>query len=256
MSERPSGPAWRSRGADPRTTVLLVVAAILVVLALRTFHISEDDVVFFCALIPSIILHEVTHGWVALAFGDDTAKRSGRLTLNPLKHVDPIGTVIVPVVLLVTQGWAFGWAKPVPVNISRLRSPRNQSVIVSLAGPVLNIALAMIAGLILDIVPAATLNAVIFGFNSGTGSGPVWAQYVFWLGYVNVILAVFNLIPIPPLDGSAVIERLIPNSWLGAYLRIRPYTMIILLIIILWSGGAFFNRLFIPAIHLWARLFT
>src|SRR5207237_10455946 len=112
-------------------------------------HLERFDIVFFAVLIPSVILHEVSHGWVALAFGDDTAKRAGRLTLNPIAHVDPFGTIILPLLLSLSGIGAFGYAKPVPVNPRNLRNPRQHSLYVSLAGPLTNITLALIAGLVL-----------------------------------------------------------------------------------------------------------
>ena len=99
---------------------------------------SEAHIIAIAVLIPSVILHEISHGWVALAFGDDTAKRAGRLTLNPIAHIDPFGTIILPALLILTTGRAFGYAKPVPVNVGKLRSPRNQGLLVSLAGPAVN----------------------------------------------------------------------------------------------------------------------
>src|ERR1700721_2815864 len=130
-----------------RTTkrTLWVVAGVAVLVALVANHnITTNEIIFFAVVVPSIILHEVSHGWVANLFGDDTAKRAGRLTLNPLKHVDPVGTLIVPALLTLASQGVFGWAKPVPVNPARLRSPPNQGVLVSLAGPFTN---AVLAGL-------------------------------------------------------------------------------------------------------------
>ena len=118
-------------------------------------QITQLEVIIFCVLVPSLILHEVAHGWVALACGDDTAKRAGRLSLNPMRHVDVVGTLIVPAVT-VLAGWGFfGWAKPVPVNLSKLRSPRNQGVLVALAGPATNVVLAALAGVPAFAVPFA-----------------------------------------------------------------------------------------------------
>src|SRR5580692_3957227 len=136
----------RRRPMDQRTKrILWVVAGVIVFVALyRSHHITEQEVIVFCVIVPSIILHEVSHGWVANAFGDDTAKRAGRLTLNPIAHVDPVGTLIVPALLSLTSFGVFGWAKPVPVNVSRLRSPRNEGLLVSLAGPATNAALAAV----------------------------------------------------------------------------------------------------------------
>src|SRR5580704_12044882 len=114
---------------------LWVVAGVLVFVALYHYHhITKQELIVFCVIVPSIILHEVSHGVVANAFGDDTAKRAGRLSLNPVVHVDPVGTLIVPALLSLSGIGVFVWAKPVPVNVGRLRSPRNQGVLVSLAG--------------------------------------------------------------------------------------------------------------------------
>ena len=187
---------------------------------------------------PSIILHEVSHGVAAYAFGDDTAKRAGRLTLNPIAHIDAFGTVILPLVLILTTGRAFGYAKPVPVNPRQLRNPRDQTVLVSLAGPGVNILLALVA--------AAAFRRV-------AQSGGDVREVVLNLGFANVLLAAFNLIPIPPLDGSAVIERFLPRSWWPRYLQLRQYSMGILLILVLILPGVL-SRVFNWAIDLWARL--
>lgn len=217
---------WRGGGRpQPRRSTgvrsLVWTAAIVAVVAflLHTHRISEGEVIFFCVLIPSLILHEVSHGVVALAFGDDTAQRAGRLSLNPLRHVDVVGTLIIPAITLL-GGWPlFGWAKPVPVNVGRLRSPRNQGVLVSLAGPFTNLVLAAVGGL-----------AFYYGFvaNRLVSLTSTAALVVFYFGLVNVWVALFNLIPIPPLDGSAVLERLLPASWWPGYLRLRPYGLIVI----------------------------
>lgn len=213
----------------------------------RTHHLSTFDVLLFCALIPSVILHEISHGVVALAFGDDTAKRAGRLTLNPIRHIDPFGTIILPALLVLSGVGAFGYAKPVPVNVSRLRHPRNEGVVVSLVGPALNIVLALAFGL--AYAHAVPLSVRYFPL----GSQPTWAQLVFVAGYINVILAVFNLIPLPPLDGSAVVERVLPRSWLPGYYRIRPFTLFLPLIVIVFVPQVL-NDIFNPALNEWARI--
>src|SRR5277367_3491431 len=135
---------------DQRTKrTLWVVAGVLVFVVLVAHHnISRQEIIIFCVLFPSIILHEIMHGYVANAFGDDTAKRAGRLSLNPAVHVDPVGTLIVPALLSLGSVGFFGWAKPVPVNTARLRSPRNQGVLVSLAGPATNAVLAAVAAVV------------------------------------------------------------------------------------------------------------
>ena len=200
-------------------------------------HLTRFDVIFFAVLIPSIILHEVSHGWVALMFGDDTAKRAGRLTLNPLAHVDPFGTIILPALLILTTGRAFGYAKPVPVNPRQLRHPRNEGLLVSLAGPAVNIVLAV---------------AAASGLHSVHRAGTV-RDVIFELGIGNVFLAAFNLIPIPPLDGSAVVERLLPRAWWPKYLQLRQYSFGLLLLIVLLVPGSL-NRVFDPALRLWGHL--
>lgn len=220
--------------------VLAVVGVLLAFLLVRRRVITEDTIILLAVLFPSVILHEISHGALALAFGDDTAKRAGRLTLNPVPHVDPLGTVIVPALLVLTTGTAFGWAKPVPVNTAGLRHPRNQTVLVSLVGPAANIALALVAALVLRLVAAYD-------------SSSLAVQVIFYAGVVNVILAVFNLLPIPPLDGSAVVERLLPDRWWPGYLRFRPYSLFVLLGLVFLLPGAL-AALFDPAIRLWQDL--
>jgi Zn-dependent protease len=181
------------------------------------------------AAIPSIVLHEVAHGWVANRFGDPTAKNAGRLTLNPLKHIDPFGTIILPI-FLVMVGWpAVGYAKPVPVNVNRLRKPRNQSVYVSLAGPATNVVLVVLAWIACR---------VMVDMNVGLSSD----LYIFFavLGIINIVLAIINMLPIPPLDGSAVVERLVPRKHLRSYFNLRaralPFAMLALLAIFFLGG--------------------
>jgi Zn-dependent protease len=208
---------------DPQTKrALWIAAATVFVVALVVHHnITTTEIIIFCVMVPSIVLHEVSHGYVANAFGDDTAKRAGRLTLNPIPHVDPVGTLLVPALLSLGSVGFFGWAKPVPVNVGRLRSPRNQGVLVSLAGPAVNAALAAIFGVVfVQFVRPGVLS-------SGTLS--TGALVVFYASLVNVGLCAFNLIPVPPLDGSVLFERLLPaRSW-PTYLKYRQYTMPVIL---------------------------
>lgn len=211
-----------------------------------TISLGEEQIIFFAVLFPSVILHEVSHGWFALLFGDDTAKRAGRLTLNPIAHVDPFGTVILPAILILTTGSAFGYARPVPVAPSRMRSPRNHGLLTSLAGPAVNIVLALISAALIRFV-------IVDQFDRGIRFAPLYAKVVFEAGLVNVILAAFNLIPIPPLDGSAVIERLLPARLWPSYLKIRQYSMLILFVLIFWVDGAL-DRVFDPAIRFWFDL--
>lgn len=238
--------------------VIVVLAALFLFAVSRRHLVSTESVLFFAALIPSVILHEVTHGVAALAFGDDTAKRAGRITLNPVRHVDPVGTVVLPAILLLTSGIAFGYAKPVPVNQRRMRSPRNHGLLTALAGPFTNIVLAGLAALVLGVLAPPDLAAVKLAVSHGqsidfTGSGwSMLARLVFEVGFANTILAAFNLIPLPPLDGSAVIERILPVRLWPGYLRLRQYAMPILLLVVLFSGSLL-NHVFRPAMSLWSR---
>jgi Zn-dependent protease len=235
----------RRRGLDQRTTIWIIAGVALAVVLIRTHSITVSGLLFYAALVPSVILHEVSHGALALAFGDDTAKRARRLTLNPLRHIDPFGTIILPVLLILSRSpGIIGYAKPVPVNVSRLRNSRNTSVLVSLVGPAVNIVLAVAFGLAFKHFVSGT-NARVDAVDR---VGPLWAQFLFLLGYANVLLAVFNLIPLPPLDGSAVLERFLPSSLLPGYYRIRPFTMFIPLIVVVLFQGAlqsFFGWFFV-----------
>jgi Zn-dependent protease len=181
---------------------------------------------FFLAIVPSIVLHEVSHGYVAYLFGDPTAKENHRLTLNPLRHIDPFGTVLLPALLIISGLPAFGYAKPVPVNISRLRKPRSQSLYVSLAGPLVNVLLSVLGFGICELAIHVTRNQ--FTFDVGE-----------YLGLVNLTLAVFNMIPIPPLDGSAIIERFVPNRHLPKYYNLRARALPIVMALIILDSLVF-----------------
>jgi Zn-dependent protease len=243
-------PQPRRRGIRPTTAIWLIAGLAVVVVLVRTHHITTFELLFFAALVPSVILHEVSHGAVALVFGDDTARRAGRLTLNPLRHIDPFGTIILPALLLLSGLGAFGYAKPVPVNVSHLRHPRNEGVLVSLVGPAVNIVLAVLFGLLYaHAVPMSVKGSVVQTGN--ISAQPAWAQLVFVAGYVNVILAVFNLIPLPPLDGSAVVERVLPSKLLPAYYRIRPFTLFLPLVVVVLFPRVL-NDVFQPALNHWA----
>lgn len=181
--------------------------------------------------ILAITLHEAAHGFIALAFGDPTAKEQGRLSLNPLRHVDPVGTIMLPAMLkLAGSPFIMGWAKPVPVDISRLRSPRYGMVWVALAGPGMNIALAVISALLFHAVPLLPENTMFFA-----------AEMLKNSILFNVILAVFNMIPLPPLDGGRVAVGLLPWPLARRLASTEKYGMFVLLgamIALPWLGSA------------------
>jgi len=179
-------------------------------------------------LIPvlfAITLHEVAHGWVASLFGDKTAKILGRLSLNPLKHVDFWGTIVIPGLLIISHaGFVFGWAKPVPVNHFNLNNPRRDMAFVAAAGPLSN--------LIMAIIWAAALKLGIYLTQSENPTG-LWLTYSGQAGMlINIWLMVLNLIPIPPLDGSRVVASLLSSKAAHVYNRIEPFGFIILLVLL------------------------
>jgi Zn-dependent protease len=217
-----------------RNLIIVVVAAGLIALELSRGKINRFEIIYFLVLVPSIIFHEISHGVVALAFGDDTAKRAGRLTLNPAKHVDPVGTLLVPAILSLSGLGAYGWAKPVPISPNRLRSPRNQTVLVALVGPLTNFALAAVLGVVfVAVTPAAVRQGL--GFHLGGFYAPtsLLQQVLFVGGLANIILGLFNCVPCPPLDGAALLERLIPARYLADYYRLQPALMFLPFLLIL-----------------------
>ena len=171
----------------------------------------------------AITLHEAAHGWVASLLGDHTARMMGRVTLNPIKHIDPIGTILVPAVLLLMPGGLiFGWAKPVPINFNALKSPRKDMIWVALAGPAANI--LMTIGWLLVITFTTNLDS------------PALVQMAAAGIFINLILAVFNLLPIPPLDGSRVISALLPRPLAYKYNQLEQYGLYIILALMFFGG--------------------
>jgi len=191
--------------------------------------VNPESMLFQAAtwLIPlvfAIVFHEVAHGWVANAFGDPTAKRKRRLSLNPIRHIDPVGTVILPMVLAVSGAPVFGWAKPVPVVARRLRNPRLHMMLVALAGPGMNVLLAFVAAFALALLrlfaPAEGIGWVFLDINL--------ANFI----VINIFLAVFNMLPIPPFDGSHVLEGVLPARLAVRYRRLRPLGFPLLLVLL------------------------
>jgi Zn-dependent protease len=191
---------------------------------------APDNIVFQVAtwlipLIVAIVLHEISHGWVANAFGDPTARDLGRLSPNPIRHVDPIGTVVLPLVLAVSGAPVFGWAKPVPVVAQRMRNPRVHMMLVALAGPGMNLLLALLAGIVLALVRPD-------GPPSGAGELFLLLNLVNFIA-INLFLAVFNLLPIPPFDGGHVVEGLLPRRLAIHYAKLARFGFPLLIFLLL-----------------------
>ena len=172
----------------------------------------------------AITLHEVGHGWAARQLGDPTAEQMGRLTINPFKHIDPMGTVVVPLIAFFLSGFIFGWAKPVPVNWGKLRNRKRDIALVALAGPGANLVMIVIWLLLAKL------------FMGGAEQNNIVAMVVVWMAWagiiINSLLMILNLFPIPPLDGSRVVYSLLPDKIAYQYLRLEPFGLIILVLLL------------------------
>jgi len=205
--------------------------------ALQTLSVAAIPILF------AITLHEVAHGWAAKQFGDRTAEMLGRLSLNPIKHIDPVGTILVPMAMVITTGFMFGWAKPVPVNFSALNNPKRDMVFVALAGPAANFVMAFIWAVILKVT-------LLVG-TPGGGATEFFRSMADIGIFFNVLLAVFNMLPIPPLDGGRVVRGLVDESIGRTLDRIEPFGLIIV-VGLLFMGWLF--PLMRPALEFFERL--
>jgi Zn-dependent protease len=195
----------------------------------------EQQIILYGALVVAVILHEISHGVMALAYGDDTAKRAGRLTLNPLPHLDPVGSILLPAMAVLANLPVLGWAKPVPVNPARMRNPRANMLVVGLVGPGTNFALMLGA--------AFWARSLWEGGDVGRMLDVAWS-----FALINLFLGVFNMLPIPPLDGSSLIERVLPARALPGWHRFRPYGFLVLF------AGLFMFDIFGRIIHPFAEV--
>ena len=190
-------------------------------------------IIYIIPLLFAITLHEAAHGWAASKLGDHTARMMGRVTLNPVKHIDPVGTILVPLLLVIMSvGFIFGWAKPVPINFRALKSQKSGMILVALAGPGANFLMAI--GWVIIAIISINLNQPIFLKMAGIGI------------FFNILLAVFNLLPIPPLDGSRVISALLPGPLAYKYGQFEQYGFLILLGL-MYIGG--FQLVVLPIVN-------
>jgi Zn-dependent protease len=201
--------------------------------------IVREALLWIIPIMIAVIFHEVAHGYIALKLGDTTARDMGRLTLNPLPHIDPVGTILIPgLLILLNAGFVFGYARPVPVNFMRLRNPKRGMALVALAGPATNILIALVAAVLIRLLiladPGLTGQIMSHGPSTGVFAalGVSAAYILFYTFFLSVILAIFNLIPVPPLDGGRIAVGLLPEGAARSYSKIEPFGMIIVVAIL------------------------
>jgi len=188
--------------------------------ALSALDTIQRISVYVIPVIFAITVHEAAHGYTARHFGDMTAAAAGRITLNPIRHIDPVGTLLVPTITMLLGGILFGWAKPVPVNFSRLRNPKRDMLWVAAAGPGANLVMTLLWAMAIKIAP--TLPAYAATPVALMGAAGIM---------INTVLMVLNLLPLPPLDGGRIAVSLLPHPWAMRFAKIEPYGFIILLLL-------------------------
>jgi len=193
-------------------------------------NIIQEIAVYAIPVLFAITVHEAAHGYVARMFGDNTAYVLGRVTLNPVKHIDPLGTIVIPIGMVLLTGFMFGWAKPVPVDWGSLRKPKRDMIWVAAAGPAANLAMAILWALFFRLLLGLGIQEPYFLRVAEAGIG------------VNLIFMALNLLPIPPLDGGRVVSGLLPTRMSIAYSRIEPYGLFILLALMFTGSLSFFLR--------------
>ena len=193
-------------------------------------NVIQEIAVYAIPVLFAITVHEAAHGYVARMFGDNTAYVLGRVTLNPVKHIDPIGTIVVPLGMVLLTGFMFGWAKPVPVDWGSLRKPKRDMIWVAAAGPAVNLAMAVVWALLYRVLSAAGVQESYFYLVAQAGIS------------VNLVFMALNLLPIPPLDGGRIVSGLLPTRMSIVYSRIEPYGLFILLALMFTGALSFFLR--------------
>ena len=186
-------------------------------------EIAYTIAVWIVPVLFAITLHEAAHGWVAYKLGDPTAKSRGRITVNPIKHIDPVGTVVVPIFLATLSGFVLGWAKPVPVEPRYFKSPLLDMALVAVAGPVSNFFMACFWAFFIVMVDVALAPSTTLSFLADVGEKGI---------YINIILMVLNLLPIPPLDGGRVVAGILPPSLAMPFMQLERFGMIIILLLL------------------------
>lgn len=212
-------------------------------------EIIRKALLWVIPIFVAVVFHEVAHGYAALKLGDTTARDSGRLTLNPISHIDPMGTVIIPLLLLaINSPFLFGYAKPVPVNFFRLRNPKRDMVLVAAAGPATNFMIAVVAAILIRaifiIYPAVDLSSQAGFPQSLITTGVTILLYTYIL---SVILGIFNLTPVPPLDGGRIVVGLLPDNAAKSYSRVEPFGIFIVIGLLFLTP---LNKVFAIAIFL------
>lgn len=197
-----------------------------------------DTVFYIAVLVMSVVIHEVSHGFMAERFGDKTARFAGRLTLNPLKHLDLFGSILLPAVMYMTSGFVFGWAKPVPYNPDNLTNKRWGTLAVAAAGILANFFIALVFGLIIRTTGGMALGEAFFSITTT-------------IVIVNLVLGIFNLVPIPPLDGSKILFSLLPASFDGFLAFLEQYSFVFIIIFVIY-----FSDVLYPALASLFTLFT